>query len=120
LTAILDKLDAEERNSFAAIRLFFNFAVRRRYIPHSPLSGHEAPKAGERDRVLSPDELKIVWKATEQLGTFGKLCQLLITTGQRANQISSLRAEMIRDGSIAFPSDLMKNNRAHRIPYGSL
>jgi integrase len=122
LTAILDKLSAEQRNSFAAIRLFLNFATRRRYIPHSPLAGLSAPKAGERDRVLSPDELKIVWKATEQLGTFGKLCQLLICTGQRANQIASLHADFIDMDKrlIRWPPVLMKNNRAHQVPFSYL
>ena len=122
LTAILDKLSAEQRNSFAAIRLFLNFATRRRYIPHSPLAGLSAPKAGERDRVLSPHELKIVWKATEQLGKFGKLCQLLICTGQRANQIASLHADFIDMDKrlIRWPPVLMKNNRAHQVPFSDL
>src|SRR5262249_48616922 len=120
LTGILDKLDAEQRNCFAAIRLFLNFAVQRRYIPHSPLAGLKAPKAGECGRVLTLDELKIVWAATLKLGMFGNICQLLITTGQRENQIRSLRADWIHDGSIFFPAEVMKNNRPHRTPCGPL
>ena len=122
LTGILDKLPAERRNSFAAIRLLLNFATRRRYIPHSPLAGLEAPKAGERDRVLSPDELKTVWKATEQLGNFGKLCQLLICSGQRANQIATLHRDFIDADKrlIKWPPELMKNNRPHQIPFSDL
>jgi integrase len=122
LTGILDKLSAEQRNSFAAIRLFLNFATGRRYIPHSPLAGLSAPKAGERDRVLSPDELKIVWAASWRLGAFGKLCQLLICTGQRAHQIAALHADFVDADKrlIKWPPSLMKNNRPHQIPYGDL
>lgn len=122
LAGILDKLAAEKRNSFAAIRLFLNFATKRRYIPHSPLAGLEAPKAGERDRVLSTDEIKTVWHATQQLGTFGKLCQLLLTTGQRANQIASLHIDFIDTAAriIKWPAVLMKNNRPHQVPYSDL
>jgi integrase len=48
--------------------------------------------------------------------------QLLIATGQRANQIISLKREWIDDKSrtILFPASIMKGNRDHLIPYGNL
>jgi len=96
LATLLDKLPAERRNSFAAIRLFFTFATRRRCVPHSPLEGLQALKARKKVRVLSPEELAIVWKVVEPVGyPFGTICQVLICSGQRGNQAASLRAKFI-------------------------
>jgi integrase len=123
IAAFLDTLPAERRNTFAAVRLFFRFATARRYIPHSPLEGIPAPKAGEKDRILSPGELVIVWKAAEKLGyPFGTICHLLITTGQRRHQISALRAEYVDRAArlIKWPAVTMKNNRGHLVPYSDL
>lgn len=48
--------------------------------------------------------------------------QPLILTGQRVNQIASLRAEFIDDDkkTISWPATLMKGNRPHNIPYGKM
>ena len=123
IAAFLDRLTAERRNTFAAVRLFFRFATARRYIQHSPLEGIPAPKAGEKDRILSPAELLTVWNAASTLGyPFGTICQLLIATGQRRRQISELRAEYIDRVArlIKWPASSMKNNRLHLLPYSDL
>jgi integrase len=123
IAAYLDKLPAEHRNTFAVLRLFFRFATSRRYIAHSPLEGLQAPKAGEKDRILSQGEIIAVWRAAESIGyPFGKIVQLLITSGQRVGQIAALRAQFIDTDArlIKWPPSLMKNNRPHQIPYADL
>jgi integrase len=83
-------------HAFAAIRSFLRWCTRRRYIHHSPIEGIELPsKAASRERVLSDDELRAVWKASDSCGTFGNIVKLLIATGQRRSEIGSLRAEWL-------------------------
>ena len=117
------KRKSEAAHALTNIRTFFNWCVPR-FIPHSPCEGIKTPRAYvPRSRFLSDDELKKVWKAADNMGyQFGKLCQLLITTGQRRNQISSLRWSWIDqlDKSIRFPADVMKGAREHWLPYSDL
>jgi len=56
------------------------------------------------------------------MGPYGIQVQLLIATGQRANQIMSLKREWIdeQQRTILFPTAIMKDNRDHLIPYGNL
>ena len=70
---------------FAQLRKMCSWAVSRAH--HRQLrakaSRCSSPESS-RDRVLSADELRLVWQASENLGfPFGPLVRLLILTGQR-------------------------------------
>ena len=72
--------------TLAAVRKLFNWAVERSIVlGPSPCSGVRPPAVEQsRDRVLSDDELRLVWLASAEVGQpFGSLVQLLILTGQR-------------------------------------
>ncbi|HVQ71169.1 MAG TPA: integrase arm-type DNA-binding domain-containing protein [Bradyrhizobium sp.] len=57
-----------------------------------------APKS-KRKRVLSLDEIKLVWAAAGKLGSYGALVRLLLLTAQRREKVSTMRwAEL--DGDI--------------------
>lgn len=102
------------------IRTFFNWCVPK-YLPHSPAMGLRMPaRYIPRDRLLSDDEIKRIWHAAGQLGWYGSLVRLLILTGQRCNQILSLKDEWIKADTIEFPAFVMKGNRPHIIPLTSL
>ena len=81
-----------------------------------------------RERVLSDEELSLVWQALESFNAtpsqcrFQYLSKLLITTGQRQNQISSLQPEWIdfANRTISFPAEIMKNRRPHAHYFGDL
>jgi integrase len=67
---------------------------------------------------LSDVELKAVWQACEGLGwPFGPLIQLLILTGQRRDEVGSMRwAELDLAGRLwQLPKERTKNNVAHRV-----
>jgi integrase len=53
---------------------------------------------------------------------FGKVVQLLITTGQRRNQICSLRWSWVdrKEQCFRFPAEVMKGGRDHWLPYSDL
>jgi integrase len=121
ITRILDRLTStpsECTHCYALARTFFTFAVRRKYIDHSPMDGMEKPtKYRPRTRILTDAELIKVWRAAEQYGyPFGHIVQLLILTGQRRSEIGKLKWDYIRGGSIVLPPEIVKNNREHAIP----
>jgi integrase len=66
------------------------------------------------------DELAAIWRAAEGMGNYGRQVKLLIATGQRCNQIVSFQPEWVKDDLIEFPAAVMKGNRTHIIPLGSL
>src|SRR3546814_3036728 len=108
------------RNVYAVAHRIFRWAQGRGEIDRNPLEGVEAPKpVASRDRVLSDEELRLVWIASEELGaTFGALVRLLLLTGQRRDEVAGLewreldraRAEWILPGARA------KNGREHLVP----
>jgi integrase len=124
LAGIADKLletPSEHAHTQAVSRTFFRWAVRRRYIKHSPIEGLQLAKPVTRDRVLTEDELVRVYRAAEDY-PFGTIVRLLILTGQRRGEISSLRWEYINeaDRTITLPASITKNNRQHTFPYGKM
>lgn len=109
----------EQNHAFAVARAFFNWAVRRNYLSKSPLFGLPLPNPPRaRERLLTDGELKVIWQESHEHGSFGALVRLLILTGQRLGQITSLRADwMALDPSvIAFPAPVMKSNAEQIIP----
>lgn len=125
--AVLDRLGklketpSEQNHAFAIFRIFFRWAVRNHYLDRSPMEAMQLPnRSTPRERVLSRDELKAVWKASA--GTFGNIVKLLILTGQRRGEIAALRSEWINptDRTITLPSSITKNRREHLFPFGDL
>ena len=45
----------------------------------------------KRDRILSDEELRAVWRAAEQAGTFSALVRLLLLTAQRRNKVATMK-----------------------------
>lgn len=101
------------------IRTFFNWMVPR-YLPVSPTVGIKMPSYVPRARVLTDDELRKVWIAAGQCGTFGVIVKMLCLTGQRRGEIAALRSEWISDGKISFPKEVTKNGKEHTFPIGTL
>lgn len=106
--------------SLAVMRRFFGWCVEREIIPTSPCEGIKAPsQSRSRDRVLSDDELRVVWKACEHLGwPFGPLVRLLILTGQRRDEVAEMTwSELDLAGKLwTLPRGRVKNDKGHNIP----
>jgi len=127
ISRIVDRLlktPAEARHAFAAVRQFFNWAVRRGYVDRSPCDRLRPPgRAIARDRVLASDEIvQILQHARSEVSTFNAIVQLLLLTGQRRNEISSLELSWVdfEDRTITLPARITKNKRSHTFPFGSL
>jgi integrase len=120
----LHQTPIEQLHAFLIATTFFRFCVRRRFLIRHPLHGLQLPgKFNERDRVLSPAELKAVYQAaTVEPYPFGVIVLLCILSGQRRGEIAKLRWEYIDRAAqtITLPKTITKNGLAHTFPYGTL
>lgn len=126
VNTIIDTLlhkPTEANHAFQVIRCFFRWAVRRRYLQHSPCEGMQAPsRYVPRDRVLTDEELLTVFVRARDGSIFGQIVQLCILTGQRRSEIGALRGEYIdrKARTITLPASVTKNRRQHTFPYGEM
>ena len=76
----------------------FTWAMRQGLAENNPVLGTEPPAAeAERDRVLSPDELALVWRVCGDAGEFGTIVRLLMLTGQRRDEVASMAWSELSD-----------------------
>ena len=95
--------DAEQRGTtgtphhlLAIMSGFLNWCVRQEKIDFNVCAGHEveAPKA-RRTRTLNDDELRALWSASGQLGTYGAMVKFLLLTLQRRENVATLQRSEI-------------------------
>jgi integrase len=67
------------------------FQTRDHYYVSPIIRGMQRSEAKARDRILSDDEIRLVWKAAESQGQFGALVKVLLLTGSRRQKIASLK-----------------------------
>lgn len=122
--------------TLACIRRMFNFGVERDIITTSPCVAVKAVAPETRcDRVLSEDELRIIWLALDQatnqdnplhiihMSEQTKLVlKLQLVLAQRKGEIVSAEWSEINLGSNwwTIPATKAKNNHAHRVPLSPL
>jgi integrase len=75
------------------------------YTPPFVKGMRRVPKeARERSRILSDSELKTLWLAAEDAGSFGAIVRLLLLTAQRLEKVTSLRwRDITADGTWIIP-----------------
>ena len=108
------------RLTHATLRKMFRWAVSRGDLDRSPLEGVEPPPpVPSRDRVLSDQEIALVWRGSEELGwPFAGLFRLLLLTGQRRDEVASLNwIELDRIQALwLLPAHRSKNKKPHLVP----
>lgn len=107
--------DACRRN----LSSFFGWAMRNGYIDTNPVLLTERPiEPSIRERLLSADEIRAIWQATNDGGDFAKIVRLLLLTGQRRQEIADLAWSEIdlEKRLIRLPGRRVKNKRPHIIP----
>jgi integrase len=125
IIAVLDELvDAgtpvAANRTYSVLRRFFRWCVERHLITTNPAIAVRKPiKEESRSRVLGDDELREVWIASEALDwPFGPFIRGLILTGQRRNELASMKWSDI-DGIARqwlIPGSRTKNAKDHIIP----
>jgi integrase len=120
--AMLDRIEAPvaANRVHSIVRKFFNWAVENDLIANSPMAGVRAPNTEtSRDRVLTDDELRAVWRVADKEGhPFGTILELLILTGQRRGEVAGMTwTELDLDaGTWTLPRERVKNDRRHEVP----
>lgn len=101
----------------ASLSAFYSWAMGQGLADKNPVIGTDVAEEKARDRVLSADELREIWAALPD-SHYGTIVKLLALTGQRRDEISSLRwSEIDRErGVIRFPKERTKNKTEHVLP----
>jgi integrase len=94
---------------------FFSWAISEGLVDHNPVTGTLRTEEQSRERVLTHDELRIIWNALED-DHFGAIMKLLMLTGQRAAEISGLRRSELQDDAFTLPPERTKNGKEHTVP----
>jgi integrase len=95
----------------ASLSAFFAWTIGQGLTENNPVIGVGRSKEKARDRVLSMDELAVVWNALEE-DDYGAIMRLLMLTGQRA-------ASELRSAAFLLPPERTKNRREHLVPLSS-
>jgi integrase len=106
-----------------ALKVFFNWCIKRRYRPDNPTLGLSKFRRPPRKRILTDEELVKVWHATFGIDTdFGEIVRLLILLGQRRSEIAGLRDSYYSEDEklLLLPGEIIKNGRSHSLPVGPL
>lgn len=106
----------------ALLHKMFAFAVQRDMVPHNPVTGTPRPGVEkQRDRVLTEDEVRVFWAATEAMDApMRAFWRLRLVTAQRSVEVSTMRWEDLDGDWWTIPADLAKNGLSHRVPLSRL
>ena len=75
------------------------------------------PKERARTRVLSDEEIRIIWPALGAAGTFGALVKALLLTAQRRDEIAHMsRKEIDEHGIWTIPGQRYKTKKPNHVP----
>jgi integrase len=115
---------ARENGPFAANRAraslsgLFNWVLGEGLIDVSPIVGtNKATEEISRDRVLSPEELRLVWEHAGD-GDYGDIVRLLILTGQRREEVGGMlwpELDLV-NANWRIGAERTKNGLVHDVP----
>jgi integrase len=75
------------------------------------------PKERARTRVLSDDEISVIWPELAKAGTFGALIKTLLLTAQRRDEVAHMSCkEIASDGIWTIPAERYKTKCANFVP----
>lgn len=102
----------------AALSALFSWAIGEGLVDANPVTGtNKATEEVARDRILSPEELSLVWQASEA-GEYAAIVRLLILTGQRREEVGGmLWSEVDMETRLwRITAARTKNGLAHEVP----
>jgi integrase len=99
----------------------YGWAKKRGTVSENPFIGLPRAPTTRRERVLTDDEIRRVWKATEGPSAFNAIVRTLLLTGQRRDEVAAMPwGELSPDGAIwtipGGPNGRTKNKVTHVVP----
>jgi integrase len=83
--------------------------------PIVPGMSRTSGKERARDRVLTDDEIRVIWPCLS--GTFGGLCKTLLLTAQRRTEVAGMRWDEIDAADVwSIPASRYKTKHPHFVP----
>ena len=125
INKMLDEIEDENGlvmadRTLAYVRKAFNWQATRDDQFSTPVVRGMArikPKERARTRVLSDDEIRIIWPVLAGAGTFGGLVKALLLTAQRRDEVAQMRQKEIGEDKIwEIPAERYKTKVPHFIP----
>jgi integrase len=117
---LLDAIGAPAASNQALkfLKRLFSWAVAEDLLSASPIASLARPHPEpSRERILTDDELKRVWKAAEASGyAFGDFVRVAILTGQRPGEVSGMRRDELHGDTWIRPGSRTKNKKSHAVP----
>jgi integrase len=106
--------------TLAYLRKALNWYAARDDDFNSPIAKGMArtkPRERARRRILSDDEIRTVWEASEAEGAFGAFVRVLLLTAQRRSEVAYLRRQEIdAEGVWTIASERYKTKRPNVVP----
>jgi integrase len=104
--------------ALVVIGTFFGWLCSRDVIETSPVVGVKAPaKEQARERILSDDEIRALWKACNVVGDpYGAAVKVLLLTGARRSEVAGMRRAEIAGDVWSLPPERCKNKQRHDVP----
>lgn len=104
----------------AAVRKLFNWYAVRDDSFRTPIvkgMNRTRPKDRRRKRALTDDEIRKIWKASEQMrGPYGALVRFAFLTAARREEISQASRPEIEGDLWVIPGERTKNAQPHFLP----
>jgi integrase len=121
LGKIEEDIGAVTRNRVrSSLSAYFTWLAREGYVDANPVAFTNKAEEKERERVLSDEELVIIWRALDDgpPDQFGTIIKLLILTGTRRDEMGGLMWSEISPTLplITLPPPRTKNKREHLVP----
>lgn len=117
--ALLNGMSREPAKAIKAksrLHHFFGWLVECEHIGASPVAGIKTGhKAVSRERVLSDNELRAIWLACDQVGTFGAMVRVLILTLARRNEVAQMPRDELSESLWTIDGSRTKNKRVFDI-----
>jgi integrase len=107
------------RALFSALSVLFGWLPLKYRVAVNPMTGVKRPgPPASRNRVLDESEIKIFWKACDNIGgVFGALYQTLLLTGCRLREPAGMGHDEIGDNGVwEVPSSRTKNHLVFLVP----
>jgi integrase len=128
IVKLLDQIE-DERGPVAAqkalqfLSVLFNWYAARSDDFRSPIvrgMARASKQERARKRILTDDEIRSLWKATEAPGPYPSLARFLLLTGARRNEAARAPWEEITDGVWTIPATRTKQNAEVEIPLSKM
>jgi integrase len=100
----------------AALSRLWTWAIANGHAEGNPVSGTEGYAAPKRSRVLTDDELRVVWKATAEQTDFNLIVRLCLWLGTRRGEPGGMADSELAGELWTIPDTRTKNHRPLALP----